>query len=54
MVSRNGQTLNYTYLPVVTVTEFLVGVFEEKARLLVAIFFVSSTRSVHFLCIILF
>ena len=30
---------------------FLVGVFEEKARLLPwLVFFVSSTRSVHFLC----
>ena len=30
---------------------FLVGVFEEKARLLQwLVFFVSSTRSVHFFC----
>ena len=29
---------------------FLVDVFEEKARLLQWLFFVSSTRSVHFFC----
>ena len=37
--------------PIVFDLQFLVGVFEEKARLLQwLVFFVSSTRSVHFFC----